>query len=103
MYSFSHRCECKPGYLGSGETGDCRDVCEGRCRNQVGGFIRLQLSTQFIFLLFQGKCLKDKFGAAYCQCAGSFTGEDCEQKSEFAYIAGGMSVHTIEIEHKVDE
>ena len=41
------------------------------------------------FLLLQGKCLKDKFGAAYCQCAGSFTGEDCEQKSEFAYIAGG--------------
>ena len=32
---FSHRCECKPGYEGSGETGDCRDVCEGRCRNQV--------------------------------------------------------------------
>merc|ERR1719221_1043972 len=68
----THRCECKPGYEGSGETGDCRDVCEGRCRNQ-------------------GKCLKDKFGAAYCQCAGSFTGEDCEQKSEFAYIAGGIT------------
>ena len=30
-----HSCECKPGYEGSGETGDCRDVCEGRCRNQV--------------------------------------------------------------------
>jgi len=35
--------------------------------------------------------LKDKFGAAYCQCAGSFTGDDCEQKSEFAYIAGGIT------------
>ena len=42
----------------------------------------------------QGKCLKDKFGAAYCQCAGSFTGEDCEQKSEFAYIAGGEIIDT---------
>ena len=33
--------------------------------------------------------MKDKYGVAYCQCAGSFTGEDCESKSEFAYIAGG--------------
>jgi hypothetical protein len=36
-------------------------------------------------------CVKDKYGDAYCQCAGSFTGEDCEAKSEFAYIAGGIT------------
>ena len=41
------------------------------------------------FFLLQGVCVKDKYGVAYCQCAGSFTGEDCESKSEFAYIAGG--------------
>jgi hypothetical protein len=35
--------------------------------------------------------LKDKFGEAYCQCAGSFTGPNCEQKSEFAYISGGIA------------
>ena len=35
--------------------------------------------------------MKDKYGVAYCQCAGSFTGEDCESKSEFAYIAGGIA------------
>jgi len=68
----THRCECKPGYLGSGETGDCVDTCEGRCRNE-------------------GLCLKNKYGEAYCQCVGSFTGEDCESKSEFAYIAGGIT------------
>merc|ERR1712117_523008 len=27
----------------------------------------------------------------YCQCVGSFTGDDCETKSEFAYIAGGIA------------
>ena len=37
----------------------------------------------------QGTCLKDKAGNPYCQCVGSFTGDDCETKSEFAYIAGG--------------
>merc|ERR1712088_499069 len=68
----THQCECKPGYFGSGETGDCTDTCEGRCQNE-------------------GACVKDKYGVAYCQCAGSFTGEDCEEKSEFAYIAGGIA------------
>merc|ERR1712079_614833 len=65
-------CECKLGYAGSGEWGDCRDVCQDRCRNQ-------------------GTCLKDKAGNPYCQCVGSFTGDDCETKSEFAYIAGGIA------------
>jgi hypothetical protein len=36
-------------------------------------------------------CLKDKEGKAYCQCTGSFAGRDCEEKSEFAYIAGGIA------------
>ena len=39
--------------------------------------------------------MKDKYGVAYCQCAGSFTGEDCESKSEFAYIAGGKTFHQL--------
>ena len=30
-----HSCECKLGYAGSGQWGDCRDVCENRCRNEV--------------------------------------------------------------------
>ena len=67
-----HNCECKPGYFGTGETGDCTDTCTGRCQNE-------------------GICVKDKLGVAFCQCAGSFTGEDCEAKSEFAYIAGGIT------------
>jgi hypothetical protein len=39
--------------------------------------------------VLQGICLKDKYGQAYCQCAGSFAGPNCEEKSEFAYISGG--------------
>ena len=35
--------------------------------------------------------LQDKDGDPYCQCAGSFTGKRCEEKSEFAYIAGGVA------------
>ena len=34
---------------------------------------------------------QDKKGNPYCQCAGSFTGKKCEEKSEFAYIAGGVA------------
>ena len=44
------------------------------------------------FFFFQGVCLKDKNGQAYCQCAGSFAGPNCEEKSEFAYISGGMTL-----------
>jgi len=65
-------CRCKLGYIGSGLVEDCMDTCEEKCRNE-------------------GLCLKDKFGEAYCQCAGSFTGPNCEQKSEFAYISGGIA------------
>ena len=85
-----HSCECKLGYAGSGQWGDCRDVCENRCRNEVRK--RKIQNTAFLssnFILVQGTCLKDKLGNAYCQCVGSFTGDDCETKSEFAYIAGG--------------
>merc|ERR1712213_94628 len=39
----------------------------------------------------EGICLKDKKGNPYCQCAGSFTGQQCQEKSEFAYIAGGVA------------
>lgn len=48
------------------------DRCKDYCRNE-------------------GICLKDKQGSPYCQCAGSFTGKFCEEKSTFAYIAGGIA------------
>lgn len=35
--------------------------------------------------------MKNKEGEPYCQCAGSFTGVNCHEKSEFAYIAGGIA------------
>jgi len=73
----SFKCVCKTGYNGTGTVGldgrpGCRDNCEGLCRNG-------------------GLCAKDKEGRAFCQCAGSFTGVHCEEKSEFAYIAGGIA------------
>jgi hypothetical protein len=67
-----YTCQCKAGYSGSGSHSDCRDNCLDFCRNE-------------------GVCLKDKHGNPYCQCAGSFTGKQCEEKSEFAYIAGGVA------------
>jgi len=66
-------CICKPGYTGNGTRPNvCVDNCDGFCRND-------------------GLCLKTKEGDPYCQCAGSFTGINCEEKSEFAYIAGGIA------------
>jgi hypothetical protein len=67
-----YTCQCKAGYSGSGSHSDCRDNCLDFCKNE-------------------GVCLKDKHGNPYCQCAGSFTGKQCEEKSEFAYIAGGVA------------
>lgn len=69
----SFSCTCKFGYQGNG-TGpsSCFDKCDGYCRND-------------------GTCLKNKEGEPYCQCAGSFTGVNCHEKSEFAYIAGGIA------------
>ena len=67
-----YTCQCKAGYSGSGSHGDCSDTCLDFCKNE-------------------GQCLKDKHGNPYCQCAGSFTGKQCEEKSEFAYIAGGVA------------
>jgi len=69
-------CVCKHGYIGhgynNGTTSSCIDKCDGFCRND-------------------GTCLKNKEGEPYCQCAGSFTGVNCHEKSEFAYIAGGIA------------
>lgn len=66
-------CQCKFGYNGTGlGPNSCFDKCDGFCRN--GGI-----------------CLKNKEGEPYCQCAGSFTGLKCAEKSEFAYIAGGIA------------
>ena len=53
----------------------------------VGFFFSSWISISRIFFFnFQ-----DKDGDPYCQCAGSFTGKRCEEKSEFAYIAGGVA------------
>jgi len=66
-------CQCKFGYNGTGiGPNSCFDPCDGFCRNS-------------------GICLKNKKGEPYCQCAGSFTGIQCAEKSEFAYIAGGIA------------
>merc|ERR1712018_729746 len=59
------------GYKGNGTIGSCVDNCLDYCMND-------------------GTCVK-KEGKPYCQCAGSFNGKNCEEKSEFAYIAGGIA------------
>lgn len=73
-----YTCECKLGYNGN-ETiartiGGCKNVCDGFCRNE-------------------GTCVgpKTKESLPYCQCVGSFTGKKCEEKSNFAYMAGGIA------------
>ncbi|XP_046990617.1 sushi, von Willebrand factor type A, EGF and pentraxin domain-containing protein 1 [Schistocerca americana] len=63
-------CECKQGYNGTGKI--CTDVCVGYCDND-------------------GVCVKDNRGQPSCHCSGSFTGKHCREKSEFAYIAGGIA------------
>ncbi|XP_069668601.1 uncharacterized protein uif isoform X2 [Periplaneta americana] len=64
------RCECKPGYNATGYI--CKDMCIGYCDNE-------------------GTCIKDSRGQPSCRCVGSFTGKHCQEKSEFAYIAGGIA------------
>lgn len=67
-------CECKPGFNGTGT--ECVDVCDGYCDNE-------------------GICVKDIRGQPSCRCIGSFTGKHCTEKSEFAYIAGGIAASVI--------
>ena len=45
----------------------------------------------FIFQDFSKLLKEEERGKPYCQCVGSFTGKRCEDKSEFAYIAGGVA------------
>ncbi|GAB0094394.1 sushi, von Willebrand factor type A, EGF and pentraxin domain-containing protein 1 [Sergentomyia squamirostris] len=63
-------CKCKPGFNGTGM--HCTDVCDNFCENS-------------------GTCVKDLKGTPSCRCAGSFTGPKCAERSEFAYIAGGIA------------
>ncbi|XP_055681349.1 sushi, von Willebrand factor type A, EGF and pentraxin domain-containing protein 1 isoform X2 [Lutzomyia longipalpis] len=63
-------CKCKPGFNGTGM--QCIDVCDNFCENS-------------------GTCVKDLKGTPSCRCAGSFTGPKCAERSEFAYIAGGIA------------
>ncbi|XP_072154980.1 uncharacterized protein uif isoform X2 [Bemisia tabaci] len=68
------KCECKPGFNGTGK--HCTDVCAGFCENK-------------------GTCVKDSRGQPSCRCVGSFIGPHCAEKSEFAYIAGGITAVVI--------
>ncbi|KAJ8978624.1 hypothetical protein NQ317_011256 [Molorchus minor] len=68
------KCECKIGFNGTGK--ECIDVCDGYCDNE-------------------GTCIKDVRGQPACRCIGSFTGKHCTDKSEFAYIAGGIAASVI--------
>lgn len=52
------------------------DVCKGYCENK-------------------GTCVKDARGTPSCRCVGSFIGPHCAQKSEFAYIAGGIAATVV--------
>ncbi|KAJ8875851.1 hypothetical protein PR048_023754 [Dryococelus australis] len=63
-------CECKSGYNGTGLI--CTDICLDYCDNE-------------------GICVKDSRGQPSCRCTGSFIGQHCTEKSEFAYIAGGIA------------
>ncbi|XP_055635764.1 uncharacterized protein LOC129775276 isoform X1 [Toxorhynchites rutilus septentrionalis] len=72
--TFDFKCECKPGFNGTGM--QCTDVCDGFCENS-------------------GQCIKDIKGVPSCRCKGSFTGVKCTERSEFAYIAGGIAATVI--------
>lgn len=52
------------------------DMCDGFCENS-------------------GQCVKDIKGTPSCRCKGSFTGPKCAERSEFAYIAGGIAATVI--------
>ncbi|XP_045468348.1 sushi, von Willebrand factor type A, EGF and pentraxin domain-containing protein 1 isoform X2 [Harmonia axyridis] len=68
------KCECKQGFNGTGW--DCSSVCDGYCMNE-------------------GKCDIDPRGQPICRCIGSFTGRRCAEKSEFTYIAGGITASVV--------
>lgn len=68
------KCECKPGFNGTGMA--CTDVCDNFCDNA-------------------GACVKDLKGTPSCRCSGSFTGPRCLERSEFAYVAGGIAAVVI--------
>lgn len=68
------KCECRPGFNGTGKV--CKDVCDGYCENK-------------------GTCVKDLRGQPSCRCVGSFIGPHCEDKSDFAYIAGGIAATVV--------
>ncbi|GAB6028275.1 hypothetical protein CHUAL_002455 [Chamberlinius hualienensis] len=66
----NHKCICNPGYTGNGTY--CSYMCDNYCGNE-------------------GKCRIDKHGDPICECKGYYHGPRCEEKSEIAYIAGGIA------------
>ena len=73
----SHRCECKSGFTPVPPDSPTDFACMDRCDN---------------FYKHDGKCRRDKANEEpYCQCTGSYTGQQCETQSNFAYIVGGSA------------
>jgi hypothetical protein len=70
-----HKCVCRHGYNETEEVQGkkgCIYKCNDYCMND-------------------GICsIDDDSGEPVCECAGSFYGDQCIKKSEFAYIAGGI-------------
>lgn len=88
------KCECKPGFNGTGT--HCIGECCWRhlaCVQFVTLLTKIPLSIDVCdnFCENSGACVKDLKGTPSCRCAGSFTGPKCAERSEFAYIAGGIA------------
>uniref|UniRef100_T1IXR4 Uncharacterized protein n=1 Tax=Strigamia maritima TaxID=126957 RepID=T1IXR4_STRMM len=68
--TMGYNCECRPGFRSNGST--CLDVCDDYCLNE-------------------GRCDKNNRGEPICRCQGHFVGDKCQDKSDIAYIAGGIA------------
>lgn len=88
------RCECKLGFNGTGK------YCIGKDESITKYFLFLLTNSFFIdvcdgYCQNDGNCVRDVRGQPSCRCIGSFTGKHCAEKSEFAYIAGGIAASVI--------
>lgn len=94
------KCECKPGFTGNGT--DCRGKLFKIFFKIF--FIKIEIADEELIFFYnnfldvcdnycenEGVCVKDSKGQPSCRCIGSFTGKHCAEKSEFAYIAGGVA------------
>lgn len=117
--SFDFKCECKPGFNGTGMqcTGKTTFVSKVKTlqKGSEAGLLVFfskvimasNIETYFVCLFpspldvcegfceNSGQCVKDIKGIPSCRCKGSFTGTKCSERSEFAYIAGGIAATVI--------